>query len=662
MATLEINGRRVQVDDSFLNLSPEQQQDTVEEIAASMGGSSAPAPVVDERPGWAWPGSAGGVAYDLWTAGQDSENYTPSAVPFMDPINAFANRAVDAIPVVGPTLTGWGNQVDASINNMLGFPEQSAEDRAVVNAGEAERFPVMDAAGMAAGTVAPLALLGGTALGGQLLGQTGSIGSQALYGGLSGAALGAADTYARTGDPVQSVMWGGAGGVLGAGAPFVGQALAPIVRNVLGQESATAGARLAANALERDRLGADDIARFLSEDPSFMVADAGRNLQGQAAAIATRPGSGQPIITDALQARQQGANARIRAAIDGALGEAQTPAQFAGGVSAQKQLLSPLYEEALANAGAVDTAALAGRLDSLSTTLRGDAQVAVKSVRSMLDAVGGDGLDTSARTLLETRKAIDGMLNSAQDGNVRRVLSEARKDVDGLIADAVPGIKDVDAQFALLSGEQNAFDLGQTILDSGRTAIRPDELADFAATASPNVFDGLSQGARAEIDRLVGTNASDRAALNRIIKGEGSWNYERLATTFGQDKADDLLAILSRERLMQQTENMAIGGSQTAPRQAAEDELFGNQNSSVVRDALNTRFGDAAARAVDNVIGGATRQQRDRAMAELAELLTANASNPQAQRDIALALSQHYEGMIPPAAIPLLLSPDNYSR
>ena len=35
MATLNIDGRRVKVDDSFLSLSPEQQNATVEEIAAS---------------------------------------------------------------------------------------------------------------------------------------------------------------------------------------------------------------------------------------------------------------------------------------------------------------------------------------------------------------------------------------------------------------------------------------------------------------------------------------------------------------------------------------------------------------------------------------------------------------------------------------------------
>ncbi len=37
MTTLEINGKRVQVDDSFKSLSPEQQQATVDEIARSMG-------------------------------------------------------------------------------------------------------------------------------------------------------------------------------------------------------------------------------------------------------------------------------------------------------------------------------------------------------------------------------------------------------------------------------------------------------------------------------------------------------------------------------------------------------------------------------------------------------------------------------------------------
>ena len=45
MPTLEINGQRVEVDDGFSKLSPDQQNATVDEIAKSMQASAAPAPI-----------------------------------------------------------------------------------------------------------------------------------------------------------------------------------------------------------------------------------------------------------------------------------------------------------------------------------------------------------------------------------------------------------------------------------------------------------------------------------------------------------------------------------------------------------------------------------------------------------------------------------------
>lgn len=44
MGTLTINGKRIKVDDSFAKLSPADQQKTVDEIAAQMGGAQPPAP------------------------------------------------------------------------------------------------------------------------------------------------------------------------------------------------------------------------------------------------------------------------------------------------------------------------------------------------------------------------------------------------------------------------------------------------------------------------------------------------------------------------------------------------------------------------------------------------------------------------------------------
>lgn len=63
MATLEIGGKRVQVDDSFLKLPPEQQQATVDEIAASFAGK---APVEQPRSAMDKLTGKGGERYQTW--------------------------------------------------------------------------------------------------------------------------------------------------------------------------------------------------------------------------------------------------------------------------------------------------------------------------------------------------------------------------------------------------------------------------------------------------------------------------------------------------------------------------------------------------------------------------------------------------------------------
>src|SRR5690554_7522441 len=40
----------------------------------------------------------------------------PSMVPWLDPITAFANNAVDSVPVAGPTLTNMRQNADAVVN------------------------------------------------------------------------------------------------------------------------------------------------------------------------------------------------------------------------------------------------------------------------------------------------------------------------------------------------------------------------------------------------------------------------------------------------------------------------------------------------------------------------------------------------------------------
>ncbi|BDA86364.1 hypothetical protein Sa4125_39060 [Aureimonas sp. SA4125] len=373
--------------------------------------------------------------------------------------------------------------------------------------------------------------------------------------------------------------------------------------------------------LRDDGVPIADIGRRVRElGPDGVVADLGENLRGKAAAIATTPGKGQRVITDRLRARQLAAPDRLTGALDETLGPAPIPSYLQRGIRDDQRALGPEYETALAGAAPIDTSSLAGAIDATVPNLRGKAQTALQSVRGMLNATGTDDLDPSPSTLFQVRRAIDGMLRDEADSNVTRVLGDVRRQVDGLLGDAAPGIKQVDARYSELARQGAAVDRGQTVLGNGRTDPRPAELADEAAAGAvasgeivgpSGVTFRLRQGARAEIDRIVGTNLNDRAALNSLLKGNSDWNRQRLTTLFGAERTDQLYRILENERAMADTENRALAGSKTATLQAAQKEIDGPaKRPGVFRSAANLKVGDASAELIDAIFGGAIDRQR----------------------------------------------------
>jgi hypothetical protein len=65
------------------------------------------------------------------------------------------------------------------------------------------------------------------------------------------------------------------------------------------------------------------------------------------------------------------------------------------------------------------------------------------------------------------------------------------------------------------------------------------------------------------MDRVVGTNANDPAALQRLVKSDGDWNRDRLRTLFGP-RADEALDAIDRETTFYRTNNRVTSGSDTA--------------------------------------------------------------------------------------------------
>lgn len=398
--------------------------------------------------------------------------------------------------------------------------------------------------------------------------------------------------------------------------------------------------RIVQRALDADKVPLAEVGpRLSSLGPGAVMADLGPNMQARAAAIATMPGSGARTVVDALAARRAGSNARITADVDQTLGPAPIPSRVAAQIDDAKKALKPQYQALFdGQVSAVDSSPIALNLDSLIVNERGGAQSAAKKVRGWLNVTGTEELDPNPYTLFRTRNAIDGAMAGETDTGALAVYTEARKQIDEMLSNAVPGIKEVDAQFAELARQKEAFTAGQQILDTGRTAQRPEELADtFTQGALPQGMQvgpsavplRLREGARAEIDRIIGTNIRDINAMKRIVAGEGNWNRDRLVTVFGEEKAAKLLEVLEREALFNATEQLALQGSRTQVLKAAQDDIVGvGPRPNPARSAANFRFGDAVADAIDRGLGWVGEGRRASVNQQIADALISGADNP----------------------------------
>ncbi|TIS43992.1 MAG: hypothetical protein E5X01_01265 [Mesorhizobium sp.] len=413
-------------------------------------------------------------------------------------------------------------------------------------------------------------------------------------------------------------------------------------------------AALLSKAASRDALDEGARDQLASLGPSGMIMDLGENLRSQAAGLAALPGEGKATVRNAITARDADANWRIRSGLDETLGEAPTPSRIIDTANRNQQRLSPEYREALRDAAPVDAAPIARYLDAEAQGLRGSAQQGIRKIRAMLDYVPTPdeiararatgqpppgGLITDASTLLNTRHAIDDMLETAEGTNNLNALTTARQAVDDELANTVPNIKEVDAKFAELARQKEAVQRGQTVLSSGREAPRPNELAsEVRQGALPQGLQigpsavplRLREGARAEIERIVGTNANDRVALQRLIKGEGDWNRARLSTLFGQDKARAIIDLLDREKLFTDTADQVIRNSHTAARQAAQQELTGSGAEAFgvpqafMAGGLRGAVRAAGVRGVDAVVEALRGVKSEASRTGMARALTSN--------------------------------------
>lgn len=493
---------------------------------------------------------------------------------------AAGSGFLNGIPIAGPAILGGVQRAAAGIGSLIdgdSYADNLKRAQNVTSTAQ-EQHPYVttgaNIAGGVAGTV-PMVMAAPGAFG---VGAGGLI-PRMVASGLSGAGIGATDSAVRSGgDPLEAAK----GGLIGLGAgvagPAIGKAVGAGIRYARGAtaDALSGVSKPAQRFLERQF---SDPARVSAQQealarlgPDAVPADVSPEWLGVARGAASRPGTRDPIV-NALNARSSAANARLRADMNANLGEPVIPSQIEREIGANQDAVAQGYGPVMGNARAVDTQSLADRLDAITANIRGPEQRAVREVRGYLNIPGTEVLDPNPQALMASRQAIDGLLTNETNPQVIRQLTVARQEVDGLLAQAAPGLKEVDAQFSELARQNTALQQGRPILSNEASAIRPQELQEILAEGSqpqglqigPSaVPTRMRQSVRAEIDRAVGTKANDTTALRNIVRGEGDWNREKLGTLFGQENADRALAAIDRETAFGDTANRVTRGSDTA--------------------------------------------------------------------------------------------------
>lgn len=500
-----------------------------------------------------------------------------------------AGAVVRGIPFAGPFTSRAVAGAKAAMGDgdyASNLEAEQARDR-TYDADRPVESTALKIGGAIGGTAAMYPLLGGTLAGQGLFGFGArslptAIASGATAGTLQGAAQGVGDspdiTNMRETLPAagMNALYGGALGAFIPAAVGAGGMVVDKVRNagsdVIDALSTNSRryvtgllddpAQLAAQRREIQRLG-----------PNAMLADVSQEWTGVAQGAASRPGS-RAAVVDALMARDAGKNARLQGTIDAELGPAPTPSWQDARIKANQRALGPVYDRAVAGQPPIDVnIGLLQRVDDALLTAKGEERAALSEVRKALIMENGQP-DISAKGLHGSRRALDLLLEKYQQTpGMQRVVMPYREAVDGALKGNIKRFGRLDTAYSEMANQREMLERGGSVFDTGKTAIRPEELNSVISNNRPASNRMLSAGARAEIDRIVGTNANDVAKLNSLLKGEGDWNRDKLRLLFGRDKADEVLRVLDAERAMENTKRLVVDGSQTAPRMGFKEAL-----------------------------------------------------------------------------------------
>lgn len=652
MATLNIEGRKVTVDDAFLKLSPEQQSAAVEEIAATLKPDQYQQAALDEQAARDAAGdtSLGGVTRQAM--GSVLGNFVPAPLKVAGSVaNALSGgRAADlarlgqqgaSFNLMDEAYAGLETPAEmyrrGTLNPAEAYNYAKAREDLEVQRAKANTGYAGTAAELLGGAAGGLGLARGgiTAarfLGNGLLGRTAAaaLDSSAL-GGLAG--FGEGNSLAeRSGNAGTGALLGG---VLGGAMPLAGTVVkgvaSPFISNILaGIDPAGYGRRQVARAIvESGRPTADigdELASAAAEGQgAYTLADAlGNAGQRMLSTVARAPGEGRTAVVNAMEARQAGQGRRVQNALSEGFGSRMTPDELRGAMEVERSAVADeAYGAVRGDARPVDVRGVVDHIDAnvpaepaAPDTISGRLQRYARML-SNGDAENPQFLSDFDQVQRVRSELSDEIQNATQGGqrNRARMLGQVLTRLDDALESASEGFRQANRDYAGASRNIDAIEAGRVAAQRGRTE---DTIAAYQAL-TPRGQQAFRTG---YVDPLIAQTQGAAYGVNKARPFSGdAFADEAAAMAPGNAQ---MQRRLGREMRMFETRATALGGSKTVDNLADADAM--GIDPSVVGNVLSGNYGSAVRSLISagsNAVTGNTPRVRQ----AVADLLLRNGTN-----------------------------------
>lgn len=643
MTTLNINGRRVKVDDGFLQLSPEEQERTVGEIASQIGvgqQGTQPQPKAE----------AAGKLDNYYSSGIYAGKYNP--------LGTIARSLDASVEAGGDALTfGWGDEAAG----MMGMDTQAIRGR---REALRESNPVASTVGAIGGGLAlagPLSRIGPSAM---ASGQ--GLGIRALAGGLEGGILGglygagAADDGSRL---MGGMQGGGIGGAFGLAFPLVAAGAGKAYEAFRNASNATPIAQQAGISPETARalggildadgaLGPQGQASMSRAGHERMLVDAGPTAQGVLDTTVQRGGPGARVAREAIDGRVARDSQSLVAALDSALGQPRGVAATREGIrtgtsAARRAAYNAAYSKPInyADPTAMQIEGLVkGRVPG-SAIARANQLMRAEGHQShqILAQIADDGsvvferlpdvrqLDYITRALNDLAEAGEGAGVMGGQNALGQAYQNLSRDIRDGLRELVPEYGVALETAADPIRRSKAVELGSKLLS--RSMARDEAAMAVRGMTGPE-NQAVAQGIRSQIDEAMANvqrtatdpNVDARAALDALKELSSPANRQKTSLVLDDQAANQLFDELDRVAQSFELRAAVTANSRTFGRNEIKERVKAMAGADgPVRTALRGEAPSAMKGLVQALTGETPARQaarEDQLYLELARLLT----------------------------------------